>query len=61
MTLKIKTTEVEIEYIDEYSILEEAAKNRILHILNQLYNNQVDTKPLPMVSAYDVFGKLESK
>lgn len=47
MTLKIKTAEVEIEYIDECNILEEAAKNRILDILNQLYNSQVD----------DVFGK----
>ena len=57
MTLKIKTAEVEIEYIDECNILEEAAKNRILHILNQLYNNQVDNKSLPSISAHDVFGK----
>jgi len=57
MTLKINTAEVEIEYIDECNILEEAAKNRILHILNQLYNNQVDNKSLPSISAHDVFGK----
>lgn len=57
MTLKIKTTEVEIEYIDEYSILDEAVKNRIIDILNHLYTNRVGTEPLPSVSAYDTFGK----
>jgi hypothetical protein len=61
MTLKIKTAEVELEYIDEYNILEEAAKNRILDIINQLYTNQLSGKPIPTVSAYDVFGAMNSK
>ena len=60
MTLKIKTAEVEIEYIDEYSILNEEAKKRILDIINQLYTNQVSGKPIPTVSAYDTFGTMNS-
>lgn len=61
MTLKIKTAEVEMEYIDGCNILEEVAKNRILDIINQLYTNQVSGKQVPIVSAYDVFGAVNNK
>jgi len=60
MTLKIKTAEVELEYTDGYSIIDEMAKKRILDIINQLYTNQVSGKPIPSVSAYDVFGAMNS-
>jgi len=64
MTLKIKTPEIEIEYSDEYSIIEEAAKKRILEIINQIYVNQVNSKPqsihnVPTISAYDVFDAIK--
>lgn len=59
MQLKIKTPDIELEYNDEYSIIEEAAKKRILEIINQLYVHQVNNKPLSVVSAYDVFDSMK--
>jgi hypothetical protein len=61
MQLKIKTPDIELEYSDEYSIIEEAAKKRILEIIDQLYSHQVNSKPMAVVSAYDVFGELNKK
>jgi hypothetical protein len=60
MTLKIRTADIELEYRDEYSIIEEVAKKRLLEIINQIYVNQENSKslPLPKVSAYDVFDAL---
>ena len=40
MNLKIKTKDIEIEYSDEYSIIEEAAKTRILTILDTVFTKQ---------------------
>ena len=40
MNLKIKTKDIEIEYSDEYSIIEEAAKTRILTILDTVFEKQ---------------------
>lgn len=62
MLLKIKTSEIELEYSDEYSIIEEEAKRRILEIINQLYSHQINTdKPLRTVSAFEVFGDLKNE
>jgi hypothetical protein len=60
MTLKIKTTDIELEYTDEYSIVEEAAKKRIIEIIDKLYSYRVVhlDKPLPTVSAFDASGRL---
>jgi hypothetical protein len=57
MTLKIKTIDLELEYSDEYSIIEEAAKKRIIEIIDKLYSYRIVQfdKPLPTVSPYDVF------
>jgi len=59
MQLKIKTPDIELEYSDEYSIIEEAAKKRILEIINQLYAHQVNSKPMAVVSAFDVFDSMK--
>lgn len=59
MQLKIKTPDIELEYSDEYSIIEESAKKRILEIINQLYAHQVDSKPMSVLSAYDVFDSMK--
>jgi hypothetical protein len=63
MTLKIKTTDIELEYTDEYSIIEEAAKKRIIEIIDKLYSYRVVhfDKPLPHVRAEEVFGKLTTR
>ena len=50
MNLKIKTKDIELEYTDEYSIIEESAKLRILEILSQAFENQIrldSIKPIP--------------
>jgi hypothetical protein len=60
MTLKIKTADIELEYTDEYSIIEGQAKQHILDIINKIHEHQGYSKslPLPKVSAYDVFDAL---
>jgi hypothetical protein len=61
MTLKIKTADIELEYTDEYSIIEGQAKQYILDIINKIHEHQVihsKSLPLPKVSAYDVFDAL---
>ena len=60
MTLKIKTTDIELEYTDEYSIVEEAAKKRIIEIIDKLYSYRVVhlDKPLTTVSAFDASVRL---
>jgi hypothetical protein len=59
MTLKIRTADIELEYTDEYKIIEGQAKNYILEIINQIYAHQVNDKPLPHMRAEDVFGKIK--
>lgn len=44
MTLKIKTIDIELEYTDEYKIIEGQAKNHILEIINKIYEHQVNSK-----------------
>jgi hypothetical protein len=60
MTLKIRTADIELEYTDEYSIIEGQAKQHILDIINKIHEHQVHSKSLslPKVSAYDVFDAL---
>lgn len=40
MRLHVKTKDIELEYQDEYSIIEEAAKTRILTILDRVFEKQ---------------------
>lgn len=50
MNLKIKTKDIEIEYTDEYAIIEESAKKRVLEILDTVFNKQMQLdsiKPIP--------------
>jgi hypothetical protein len=63
MTLKIKTADVELEYIDEHGIIVEEAKKRLIEIIDKLYSYRVVhlDKPLPTVSAFDAFGKLSTR
>ncbi len=58
MTLKIKTADVELEYIDEHSVIVEDAKKRLIEIIDKLYSYRVVQfdKPLPKVSLSDAFG-----
>jgi hypothetical protein len=59
MTLKIRTADIELEYTDEYKIIEVQAKNHILEIINQIYAHQLSGRPLPHILAEDVFGKIK--
>jgi hypothetical protein len=61
MLLKIKTPEIELEYNDEYSMIDENAKKRLIEIIDKLYSYRVVhfDKPLPTVSAYDVFDSMK--
>jgi hypothetical protein len=59
MTLKIKTPDIELEYNDEYSIIDEAAKKRIIEIIDQLHKHQINNKPMGVISAYDVFDSMK--
>lgn len=59
MQLKIKTPDIELEYNDEYNIIEEAAKKRILEIIDQLYKYQINNKPMGVISAYDIFDSMK--
>ena len=61
MLLKIKTPEIELEYSDELSIIDENAKKRILEIINQLYEHRVNDEPKPTASPYDVFDARKNK
>lgn len=45
----MKANDIELEYKDEHSIIQEDAKKRILEILAEM-------KKLPTVSAYEAFG-----
>ena len=45
MTLKIRTADIELEYTDEYNIIEGQAKNHILEIINKIYAHQSNDKP----------------
>ena len=49
MNLKIKTKDIEIDYADEYSLIEEDSKKRIIEIIQEM-------RKLPAVSAFDAFG-----
>lgn len=40
MRLHVKTKDIELEYTDEYSIIEESAKIRILEILDRVFEKQ---------------------
>lgn len=40
MNLKIKTKDIEVDYKDEYSIIEEVAKKRILELIDSVYQKQ---------------------
>tara|TARA_R110000868_G_scaffold44523_2_gene148549 strand:+ start:460 stop:672 length:213 start_codon:yes stop_codon:yes gene_type:complete len=40
MRLHVKTKDIELEYQDEYSIIEEAAKTRLLTILDKVFEKQ---------------------
>jgi hypothetical protein len=61
MTLKIKTPDIELEYTDEYKIIEAQAKIHILEIINQIYSYRVIhlDKPPPHIRAEEVFGKIK--
>jgi hypothetical protein len=59
MTLKIKTADIELEYTDEYSIIEGQAKQHILDIINKIYEHRVNSKPLPYISAKEAFGEIK--
>lgn len=45
MKLTIKTKDIELEYQDEYSIIEDGAKNRIKELIKTLY--EYNTHPYP--------------
>jgi len=60
MKLIIKTRDIEIEYQDEYSILEAPAKERIESLIKTIYSSQpANTIPntLPFVGSADEFFK----
>jgi hypothetical protein len=48
MQIKIKANNIELEYTDEYSQLEENPKRRLIEIIQEM-------RKLPVVSAFDAF------
>jgi hypothetical protein len=60
MTLKIKTSDIELEYSDELSIIDENAKKRVIEIIDKLYSYRVlhfDSPPKPtMLDPFETFG-----
>jgi hypothetical protein len=48
MQIKIKANDIELEYTDEYSQLEENPKRRLIEIIQEM-------RKLPVVSAIDAF------
>lgn len=66
MTLKIKTADIELEYSDELSIIDENAKKRVIEIIDKLYSYRVVhfDKPLPTVfpsHTSHTFGTLSTR
>jgi len=59
MKLIIKTKDIEIEYQDEYSILESKAKERIEDLIKTIYSAQsISILSTPMVGTVDeIFNK----
>ena len=49
MKLIIKTRDIEIEYQDEYSILETPAKDRIIELIKTIYSAQPTYIPVGTV------------
>jgi len=41
MTLKIKTSEIELDYVDQSIILEESTKTHLVEIINYIYSHRV--------------------
>ena len=60
MTLKIKTADIELEYIDEVCMIDENAKKRVIEIIDKLYSYRVvhfDSTPKPtMLDPFETFG-----
>lgn len=60
MTLKIKTADIELEYSDELSIIDENAKKRLIEIIDELYSHRIvhlDKPPKPtMLDPFETFG-----
>jgi len=54
MQIKIKANDIELEYTDEYSIIQEDAKRRLTEIIQEM-------RKLPVVSALDAFPDLGTK
>ena len=46
MKLVIKTADIEIQYEDEYSMLEDKAKNRIVELLETIHSTQPTNPPI---------------
>lgn len=40
MRLRIKTLNIELEYTDEYNIIEDSAKKRIIDLLDKIYEEE---------------------
>jgi hypothetical protein len=59
MTLKIKTSDIELEYSDEVCMIDEQAKNRILAIINQIYMHQRMSDKPPHILASEFFGEVK--
>ena len=60
MKLIIKTKDIELEYQDEYSLLERDVKDRIIDLIKTIYSSQpANTIPntLPFVGTVDEFLK----
>jgi len=60
MKLIIKTRDIEIEYQDEYAMLEAQAKDRIIELIETIYSSQPANtipNPLPFVGTVDEFLK----
>lgn len=58
MKLRIKTKNIEIGYVDDYSTLEEKAKERIESLIKTVYESEAAAAPMAIHTA-PVIGTVE--
>lgn len=59
MKLVIKTKDIELEYQDEYAMLEPQAKDRIIELIKTIYSAQPTY--IPMVGTVDEIFNVKNK
>lgn len=61
MKLTIKTKDIELEYQDEYAMLEDKAKERIESLINLIYSAQSTYVATPVVGTVEEIFNMKKK